>query len=150
MVINERHGQHCKTYSARSAFADLDEALRNLWLRESRPGATVPANIRDHPTVTYVDIKASEIGSRARRHLKVADIIAAWATANTYEAVIWTALGAKFKDKIRVPFSVDAAMAYLATLEPARQAEAFEYIRRAPPEIQTPVRAAFNRRWPSQ
>lgn len=149
LVISERHGSACKTYSAQSALTDLDEALENLWRRESQTGASVPKNFRVLQTVTYIDLHNKEIGSRASRHPKLAEVITTWATVNTYDAVIWTALGVKFKDELGVPFSIDAAITYLANLDAAKQAKAFEYIREAPAEIQTPVRTAFNQRWPS-
>jgi hypothetical protein len=74
--------------------------------------------------------------------------ISTWAQSRDYEAVIWTALGIKFKETTGVNFSVDAALAYLESLNHEKQATALTYIRRAPPEVRTPVRTAVERLWP--
>ena len=71
-----------------------------------------------------------------------------------YDAAIWTALASNFDDwgKGGEPFSVSAAMQYLETLEgedPARFARALEYIRKAPGEVETPVRDEVTKRWPA-
>ena len=50
------------------------------------------------------------------------------------------------------PFSTTAALAWLEKLE-ARDAERFaaalDYIREAPPEVDTPVREEVAKRWPA-
>jgi hypothetical protein len=74
--------------------------------------------------------------------------ISTWAQSRDYDAVIWTALGIKFKETTGVNFSVDAALSYLDGLDAEKQATALAYIRRAPPEVRTPVRTAVERRWP--
>jgi len=72
---------------------------------------------------------------------------------DAYDAAIWTALASNFHEpgKGGEPFSVTAAIRYLETLErwdAAKFAPALAYIRNAPIEVQTPVRAAVQRRWP--
>jgi hypothetical protein len=42
----------------------------------------------------------------------------------------------------------DAEDRYLERLNPEKLSLALDYIRRAPPEVKTPVRAAVNDRWP--
>lgn len=63
---------------------------------------------------------------------------------------MWTALASNFHEpeKASEPFSVDAAISYLEALEALKRDAALSYIRSAPPEIQTLVRAAVGARWP--
>jgi hypothetical protein len=56
----------------------------------------------------------------------------------------------QFRRKTREPFSVEAAIRYLETQSGKSLAAALDYIRRAPQEIQTPLRKAVNIRWPEQ
>ena len=88
------------------------------------------------------------------RHPQVVATIAAWAESLGYDAAIWTALASNFDDwgKGGEPFSVSAAMQYLEALEgedPAKFARALAYIRKAPPEVETPVRDEVAKRWPA-
>ena len=87
------------------------------------------------------------------RHPQVVATIAAWAESLGYDAAIWTALSSNFDDwgKGGEPFSLTAAIRYLETLErddPAKFAQALDYIRKAPPKVETPVREEVARRWP--
>jgi hypothetical protein len=89
----------------------------------------------------------------AELHPEALATISAWASSKGYDAAIWTALKSNFDewDKGGEPFSVSAAIQYLETLEadePAKFAEALAYIRKAPPEIETPVRERVAKRWP--
>ena len=55
------------------------------------------------------------------------------------------------RGKAGEPFSVTAAIRYLEALEgqdPAAFERALAYIRKAPPEVETPVRDAVAKRWP--
>jgi hypothetical protein len=98
-------------------------------------GFTVPARGGQSP-------KAVECHPRAVK------IIEAWANAKGFDAAIWTALGSNFAEKAREPFSVEAAIRFLGTRDGKTLDAALTYIRRAPPEVQTPVREAVNVRWP--
>ena len=89
--------------------------------------------------------KAREPSNVTRRAVKT---ITAWAHANGLDAVIWTALAGNFAEKTGEPFSVEAAIRYLETRNGKTFDDALAYIRRAPPEVQTPVREAVNIRWP--
>ena len=85
-------------------------------------------------------------------HPQVVATIGAWAESLGYDAAIWTALTSNFDEwgKGGEPFSVSAALQYLETLEgedPAKFAQALAYIRKAPPEVETPVREEVAKRW---
>jgi hypothetical protein len=138
LVIDETNGAECISYQARSSFDNLEAAATNLAEREGMPSTA---------NVGFFDLVAGKMSAiSVKRHPKSVDTIRAWAMSNEYDAVIWTALGIKFKDATGVLFSVVAALSYLETLDRVRLSRALEYIRRAPPEVQTPVRAGVNRR----
>jgi hypothetical protein len=54
---------------------------------------------------------------------------------------IWTAIGPRFVERTGIPFSVDAAIHYLQSLAEPTKTMALGYIRNAPAEVVTPVRA---------
>jgi hypothetical protein len=142
LVIAEAFGASCATYIAASASGDLDAAIENLRLREGMPSAK---------GVGFVDVAAGKQSDRAmERHPNVVASINAWAQATGFDVAIWTALASNFHepDKAGEPFSVEAAIRYLEALEAPKLCGALGYIRSAPPEVQTPVRAAVNARWP--
>lgn len=151
LVIDEALGTPCVTYSAPSAAESLDTAIENLWVRENREGAAVPSDLRGQGTVGYVEFSSGHQSAIAKqRHPHGMESITAWAKSNGYDAAIWTALPSNFHKpgKAGVPFSVDAAVNCLETLDAARLDAALTYFRQAPPEVLTPVRAAVTSRWP--
>lgn len=142
LVIDEAFGASCVTYSASNNFGDLEAAIENLRLREGMPNAT---------GVGFADLASGTRSGRAmERHPRAVATITAWAKANGYDAAIWTALASNFHDpdKAAEPFSVEAAIRYLETLDAPKLGAALGYIRSAPTEVQTPVRVAVNARWP--
>jgi hypothetical protein len=139
LVMDEANGAECISYQACSSFDNLEAAAANLADREGMPSTA---------NVGFVDLVAGTANTISlKRHPKSVNTIRAWAISNGYDTVIWTALGMKFKDATGVLFSVVAALSYLETLDGLRFSKALEYIRRAPPVVQTPVRVAVNRRW---
>ncbi|RWD10415.1 hypothetical protein [Mesorhizobium sp.] len=151
LVIDEAVGSACTIYAAPSAFDALDHALQNLWKREGREGEELPRDIREHGRVGFVDRISGQASAKAiERHPRSVDTIKAWAQENNYDAAIWTALASNFHEPDRAgePFSVGAAIRYLETLNAPKLSAALGYIRSAPSEVQTPVRAAVNVRWP--
>jgi hypothetical protein len=142
LVIDDTLGIPCGTYCAASAFDNLKAAAENLRVREGMPSPN---------GIGFVDLVSGSQGARAvERHPNAVETIKAWTSANDYDAAIWTALASNFQeaDKAKAPFSVEAAIWYLETLDPSGLATALTYIRQAPPEVQTPVREAVNERWP--
>jgi hypothetical protein len=144
LAIDETFGAVCKTYSAPSALEDLNAAIENLRAREGM------SNARAVGFVEPVSGRQSDVA--IERHPEAVATIGAWASANGYDAAIWTALHSNFDDpgKGGEPFSVSAAIQYLETLErddPGKFAQALTYIRNAPPEVETPVRERVSTRW---
>lgn len=142
LVIDEAHGTPCTTHVAASGCLDLDQAIDNLRRREGMPSAD---------GIGFVDTREHTRGDTAwERHPRAVLAIEHWALRQGYAAVIWTALTSNFHepDKAGRPFSVTAALDYLAALNAERLARALQYFRNAPPEIRTPLRAAVDQRWP--
>jgi hypothetical protein len=143
LIIDEDFGTLCQTYAAPSAFSTLDEAIENLREREAMPHA------RD---VGFIDLTTNTRSPFATtRHPAATETIAAWAAPAGYDAAIWTALPSDFASTAPEPFSVNAAIRYLETLERSDAqafATALEYIRRAPEATQTPLRDRAATQWP--
>lgn len=72
------------------------------------------------------------------------EIIGRWATAKGIDAVIWTALGPKFNAENNRIATLAEAIGYLRSLvDRGLSAFAEEYVRKAPAQISTPFRSAF-------
>ncbi|EAQ26828.1 hypothetical protein [Roseovarius sp. 217] len=142
LVIDEANGAPCRTFVAQSAFADLANAKANLKEREGMTHVN---------GVGFVDLATNTDSFRAKeRHPAALEAVRSWAVATGHDAVIWTALASNFHEdgKAGKPFTVDAAMEYLDGLDKSDLATALHYVWNAPPEVETPVRAAVNDRWP--
>jgi hypothetical protein len=73
-----------------------------------------------------------------------AERIADWAQAQGIDAVVWTALKPKFDGVFgQPPQSADAAVSYLRQLDGQTLDKAREYVMRAPVDMRTAFRAAF-------
>jgi len=108
-----------------TSYTSLDEAAEQLRIRE---GKTRHAWIGRWPcedNATYL-----------HRHT-----IAAWATAKGLDGVVWTAIPPKWNGTDEVVPTLDEILGHLHALGPVRGAKAYEYIRRAPDQIETPLRA---------
>ena len=145
LAIDETFGALCKTYSAPSSLESLDAARDDLCQREG---------MADAQAIGFVETASNRQSDLAmENHPQVVATIAAWAESLGYGTAIWTALTSNFDEwgKGGEPFSVSAALQYLETLEgedPAKFAQALAYIRKAPPEVETPVREEVAKRWP--
>lgn len=132
LVIDERHGVDVPSRYAFSSLSDLDEAIADLQKREGTP-------FRNR--IGFIDVARNLTCDRARaQHPVACERIRAWAEDQELCAVIWTAIGPRFQEKVGVPFSVDAAVRYLAGLQEPTRTSALDYMRRAPADVVTPVR----------
>jgi hypothetical protein len=84
---------------------------------------------------------ASRVGSWQIGHDAPASIagLPAWAASRGLDAAVWTALGPKFNDEERRP-SLDDVVRYLANLKGPARDHAENYVRFAPPQIDTEYR----------
>jgi hypothetical protein len=131
IVIDDTNGVPITVSWSLSRRSTVEEAVEDLRRREKAP----PEGI-DFVRIERVDSKASE-GIKAQ--------IAEWGLRQRLEAVVWTALKSNFEEVQRVPFSVDAAVAYLETLRGPAKEKAVEYLRRARAFVETPLRTAIER-----
>ncbi len=151
LVIDEAFGTFCPTYVSVSACGDLDAALENLWIREGSSNEALLKNVRAHGRVGFVEVASGHCSARAmERHPEAVLTIKTWAQANGFDAAIWTALASNFHEPDRAgePFSVEAAIRYLERADRQSLDAALQYFRKAPAEVETPVRSAVNARWP--
>lgn len=131
LVIDPKHGQPVETLFARSTFTNLTDAVANLRKRETTSSQKIG----------YVNrIRHTERPYSRQHHPAACDAIKAWAQANEWDAVIWTALISNFQQRLKTPFSPFAAVDYVNSLRGTTKAKTLEYIRRAPAEVDTPVR----------
>ncbi|GAJ96077.1 hypothetical protein [Rhizobium rhizogenes] len=140
LVVDEQNGTVCPTFYAVSSSDDLGKARENL---RSREGMT---HING---AGFIDLTTGDLSERAKeRHPQAIPGIEEWGRRNGFDAIVWTALASNFAEVTGREFSTDEAIAYLSALSSENFALAAEYIRMAPPQVQTPVRAAFAARWP--
>lgn len=112
--------------------ADVDEAIERLAAREG----ILSQNIR-------YSIGVWSAG-RVSRHVE-GEIIGKWATGKNIDAVVWTALKPGPANNRGEPLTLPEAIEHLRRLRGAELGAAEEYIRRAPAQIQTVYREAFER-----
>lgn len=80
----------------------------------------------------------------AQSQLPGGEVIGQWGRAKGFHYVIWTALPPQFRgERGRAPASAAEAIAYLEQRNPGILADAEEYVRRAPAQIRTSFRSAF-------
>lgn len=132
LVIDDDHGTPTVVSWCLSRRKTVDDAICDLCCREEttvgriarrttgRRTGSVPSEERDDPMVP-------------------------WLRLRNLDAVIWTALKCNFQEKLRKPFSVEAALSYLKTLGPEAKSQAAEYVWRAPDFVRTPLRSALQR-----
>lgn len=104
---------------------DLAQAREDLRTREGVPKSTAEQSI----------------GSWSRGRPSPANVVEldAWAQARGVEHVVWTALPAKFDGEVRTP-TADEVVDYLRGLIGPKRDNAEHYVRRAPRQVDTPLR----------
>ena len=122
-------GVPCATHAIASRRPDLAAARADLARRERAP-------LR---RIGWVDAD----GRGESRLRVVADLVAAWCRAGGWRGAVWTDLDPNFAVETGAAFSVAAGRDYLRGLEGDSLAEAFRYIRNAPPTTRTPLRRAL-------
>jgi hypothetical protein len=126
LVIDPQNGTPTIVAYCLSLRTSMAEAIDDLRMRE----ATKDAHIGR--------VQRNEIAHG--RDPASLDAIRSWADGLGMDGVIWTDLPSNFVQKTGRAFSVDAARAYVLTLDADGQAKAREYARSAPAFLHTPVR----------
>jgi hypothetical protein len=132
LVIDEEHGLPTTVAWCLSKRQNPEDAVCDLRCREE----TTIENIRRISVASNVECCEGNNEENA---------IATWARGKTIDAVVWTALKSNFEEKAGHPFSVEAVVSYVKTLNPEAKVKAAEYVWRTPDFVQTPVRTALQR-----
>jgi len=127
LVIDAENGAPAPTRFVQSPRVDLDDAISDLKLREGTSTRHIG----------YLNLRH---GKQACRIQEVAAAVRDWANANGFDAVVWTDLGPNYQEERGIPFSVEAAEAYLRGLPKTLANRARKYIQNAPAEVNTPLR----------
>jgi hypothetical protein len=128
LVIDDTNGSPAAVAWCLSKRQTVEDAICDLRCREG----------------TTVD-KIGRFSISKKTDPTVPSAIKNWATAKKLDAVIWTALMSNFEVSAKKPFSIEAAIEYIKTLDACGKAKAAEYIWRAPDFVQTSVRDALQR-----
>ena len=127
LVLDSAVGVRVPTRYAEVAYDDPERAADALAIREQTTRARIGV----------VDLQSEAINTRES---SLGREIQDWAVQGGFDAVIWTDLASNFRERRKVVFSVDSAVAYVMSLRGQQRDLAFDYIRRAPSEVDTPVR----------
>lgn len=127
LVLDPEYGDLCETYFILSPRADLDDAIRDLRVREETRTSSIG----------FVDLERDRRNGRYAASIKA---ITGWATDSGFQGVVWTDLEGNFETETAKPFTVPNAVAYLGGLPATAKKNAMRYIRNAPEEISTPLR----------
>ena len=130
LVIDPEHGCHATVAWCLSKRKTIEDAIADLRRRE---GTTIQ-------NIGYTRIDEQPKNADA---FESEGSIIKWAREKGLSAVVWTALKSNFQEKVGAPFSVEASVAYVKTLDAPGKAKAAEYVWRAPELVQTAVRSAL-------
>lgn len=128
-VIDPQSGANNNVCFATSKFRNLKSTIKAFQKKEKVAMSRVGV----------IDVTNAAKSECANRHPQVATAIYNWAKGKGFEAVVYTALGRKFKDAIDVPFSPENARNYISGLPPKKRSIARGYIRKVAKRINTPV-----------
>lgn len=132
LVIDSANGSLCRVAYAMSKRHYPEDAICDLKARES--------TTRDNIGFYFAD------GSRYQgRDQGALRSIRSWVAQRGFDVVVWTDLESNFqkKNKLGREFSVECAISYLNTLDDEGKAKAYEYLKRAPEFVDTPLRRAL-------
>ncbi|MEX1085291.1 MAG: hypothetical protein WEC76_05480 [Steroidobacteraceae bacterium] len=132
LVLDIRNGRECTVAYALSRRRTLDDAIADLRCREGT-------------TIANIGVFSAE-GSRLRSgSAESLDGLKSWMSVRKMDHVVWTDLKSNFEQEShgRKPFSVDAGIAHIQSLDAGGKARAAEYVWRAPAFVQTPLRDAL-------
>jgi hypothetical protein len=134
LVLDPANGTHCRSAYCRSLRTVLAQAIEDLRKREGTTTANI-GHVRAGGEGQPGEGQSRDSHTRAE--------IAAWAKAKGFDAVVWTDLQGNFAAKAGKPFSVDAALAYLAGLPDEGRRAAADYIGNAPKLVDTALRRRY-------
>jgi hypothetical protein len=133
LVIDDK-AKHKQTLFAVLLYENLDEAILDLAVREGT----------GRKSIGYY-IKATD--EFFPENFSYKKEIKEWINNSECDAVIWTNLSRRFKDKIGLEHHLDNVIKYLETLPEEIKVIAEEYIRKAPKQIDTLIRKSLEDRF---
>jgi len=137
LVLDPEIGVSCQVHATCYDGDNLNEAIRNLRLREG---------VRTKEWIGFVNLKSGARRTEAFDFDPENGLaIEAWGRRHNCDAVIWTALRSNFPR----PYTPDAAIRHLQALWPHELHKALDYVRNTPPQLKTPVRSAIEARFMS-
>ena len=130
LVVDPSNGTNCRVAFARSKRRDPEDTICDL---RSREGTT-----RSNIGFYFAD------GSRSQcKDSRTLAAVTAWVAASANDVVVWTDLRSNFQSLCGQPFSIEAALAHLRSLEARAKSGAAEYVWRAPGFVKTALRTAL-------
>lgn len=144
LVIDEDNGVPCRTHIATSGCSNLSEAIEDLRIREGM------LSCQDVGVVLQAG--NAPLSRAELRHPRSVALLGRWLAGNSFDAVIWTALPSNFaaRSEFGAAFTVPEALRHLGTLPQDSLEASLAYFRKAPAEIETPLRRAVRIHWPAE
>lgn len=133
LILDTTNGRPCQVAYTFSKRKNPDDAISDLRCREGT-------------TLNNIGFYFSDGSRKQSRDADSLKAIAAWASNNKIDVVIWTDLSSNFKEKskCKAPFSVENALRHLQEIDAEGKAKAAEYVWRAPGFINTPLREVLH------
>jgi hypothetical protein len=127
LVVDPRDGVLTQIRFALSIRSVLNETIEDVRRREGT----------NRDKIGFVDLRSG--GSHSRLSTIVATLTT-WARDQGLHAVVWTDLEPNFLDILERPFTPQEGLAFLSSRTGDSLKTAREYLLKAPPEVDTPVR----------
>lgn len=129
LVIDPDNGAPVPTQFVQSPRLKLSDAISDLQQREGMPSSK---------RIGFVD---RSTGTQSARVDAIATTIEEWAGARGIDAVVWTDLPPNFEERLGKKFSIETAASHVRGLTAEEFEGARRYLRAAPDEVETPLRA---------
>lgn len=126
-LVIDKNAAKVQTLYAISAYQNLDKVILDLVKREETSKERIGWYNKTEDNFFSEDFEFK-------------DNIKEWISHTDYDAVVWTNLGKRFKDKIKKEHNLENVIEYLEQLTGNTKVIAEEYIRKAPQQIKTAVR----------
>lgn len=127
-LVIDTEGSDVRTYYAKSARTELDDAICDLMIREGTSKKNIGTCSKDR------------VHNFAPNHKDVLPALQTWLDETNFDAVIWTDLASNYHKKRGVAFTESDAHVYLNSLSSVCRENAREYIIQAPPQTRTSFR----------
>jgi len=127
---------------------ETSKDVRTLWAlmdTDNLEKAKISLQIREGIKKENIERHIGVINVTENYDNDILENIKQWAVITKIDSVIWTSLGAKFKNEDKRVPTEDEAIEYLRALQAKQRQNAEEYIRRTPIQIDTLFRQRFEK-----